>query len=306
MRCEDCLRLLEPYFDGELPRASAAVLAAHLERCGPCSKAHEALGDELALYLQHRCDVIEAPPFWDELLPKLRAENEARVKGAPGRLRRRLATALSALAVPRFSPTATAALLTAAVCLTIAVMKYAGERAEAPAVAEAPEVTKVTDIPTPFRPHASEGPAPLKRQAVEPGGAVANTAAPDTSAAATRATGGRARASRAVSVRAVLAKNEGRPRPASAGEGGAEKLVREAEQRYLAAIGILSRDVGRRRTRLDQRKLAEFDRTLAVIDRAINETRAAAREHPRDPRVVQYMLTAYAKKVEVLREMAQD
>jgi hypothetical protein len=85
-----------------------------------------------------------------------------------------------------------------------------------------------------------------------------------------------------------------------------EELVREAEQKYLAAIALLSRDANRRRSRLDSETVAQFDQTLAAIDRAIAGARRAARGRPDDPVAVQYMLTAYAKKVDVLRQMVSD
>jgi hypothetical protein len=85
-----------------------------------------------------------------------------------------------------------------------------------------------------------------------------------------------------------------------------EELVREAEQKYLAAIALLSRDANRRRSRLDSEALAQFDQTLAAVDRAIAGTRRVARGRPDDPVAVQYMLAAYAKKVDVLRQMVSD
>jgi hypothetical protein len=87
-------------------------------------------------------------------------------------------------------------------------------------------------------------------------------------------------------------------------EESPEELVREAEQKYRAAIAILARDAKQRRTLLEPDVLARFDQTLAAVDRAIDETRRAARRQSDDPIAVQYMLAAYAKKVEVLREMA--
>ncbi|HEV2704591.1 MAG TPA: hypothetical protein VGV59_01625, partial [Pyrinomonadaceae bacterium] len=83
-----------------------------------------------------------------------------------------------------------------------------------------------------------------------------------------------------------------------------DQLVREAEQKYLAAIRLLSHDVRRNRARLDPQTAARFERTLATIDRTIAGTRRAVRQHPGDPVAVNYMLAAYARKVEVLREMA--
>jgi hypothetical protein len=83
-----------------------------------------------------------------------------------------------------------------------------------------------------------------------------------------------------------------------------EQLVREAERKYLAAIGILSRDVKQLNTEIDEPTRMKFEQALASIDRTIDATRKAVREHPSDPVAVQYMLAAYARKVDVLREMA--
>ena len=76
------------------------------------------------------------------------------------------------------------------------------------------------------------------------------------------------------------------------------QLVREAEQKYIAAIAILSRDVNRRRSQIDPTVLARFDSALSDIDRTIKETRRVVREHPDDPVALQYLLSAYAKKVD--------
>jgi hypothetical protein len=72
----------------------------------------------------------------------------------------------------------------------------------------------------------------------------------------------------------------------------------------MAAIALLARDARGRRTLLEPDVRARFEQTLATVDRAISETRRAARQQPDDPIAVQYMLAAYAKKVEILREMA--
>jgi hypothetical protein len=49
--------------------------------------------------------------------------------------------------------------------------------------------------------------------------------------------------------------------------------------------------------------LARLDQALASVDRTIAGTRKAVRQHPDDPVAVQYMLSAYSRKVDVLREM---
>lgn len=82
-----------------------------------------------------------------------------------------------------------------------------------------------------------------------------------------------------------------------------QQLVREAEMKYLAAIAILSRRVAEREPSLAPEVRVRFEESLAAIDRNIAATRQAVRKHPEDPMAVHYMLTAYARKVEVLREM---
>jgi len=94
------------------------------------------------------------------------------------------------------------------------------------------------------------------------------------------------------------------PRAAEPAPLTAEQAVREAEQKYVAAIAILSRDVSKHRSELDPAIAAKFEATLASIDFTIRETKRAVREHPGDPVAAQYMLAAYSEKLDVLREMA--
>jgi len=84
------------------------------------------------------------------------------------------------------------------------------------------------------------------------------------------------------------------------------QLVRDAEQKYLTAIAMLSRDVNRRRSQLDPIMLARFDASLSQIDNTIKETRQVVRGNPEDPIALQYLLAAYSKKVDVLREMTNN
>jgi hypothetical protein len=82
------------------------------------------------------------------------------------------------------------------------------------------------------------------------------------------------------------------------------QLVHEAEQKYLTAIAMLSRDASRKRSQIDPATRARLEQAIASIDRTIAGTRQAVRQHPGDPVVVQYMLAAYARKVDLLRDIA--
>ena len=82
--------------------------------------------------------------------------------------------------------------------------------------------------------------------------------------------------------------------------------MREAEQRYLAAVELLSRDLSRYRMASDPAVVARLQNALAEIDRHIAQTKQAVRDHPGDPVVAQYMMSAYRKKIDVLQEIASE
>lgn len=309
MKCEKCLGLLEPYFDGELDGPSASDVATHLEGCEACAHQLRILKDEQSLYLRYECDGAESPLFWEQVASKIRAEEASRRSAAaarasfPARIRGGLAQALSSLASPRVSPAVMAALLVVAVSLTALVTRYVATRederrasSDHTANADAARRPEAQELPVagaePGRDDAAEAAVGSEAPAL--------TAASENSHERTRRKAEKklAGAERSKASRGILT--------AASSEQSPDRLLREAEQKYLTAITILSRDVGRRRTNMDPETAARFEKTLAVIDRAIVETRAAARRHPRDPEVVQYVLAAYAKKVDVLREMAQD
>jgi hypothetical protein len=82
-----------------------------------------------------------------------------------------------------------------------------------------------------------------------------------------------------------------------------DQVARRAEQQYLSAIEILSRDIKRRRATISPALLSPFKTALAEVDRSIGATRRAVREQPGDPVAVQYLALAYEKKIELLREV---
>ena len=82
-----------------------------------------------------------------------------------------------------------------------------------------------------------------------------------------------------------------------------DQVARGAEQQYLSAIEILARDIKHRRAFISPALLSQFATALADVDRNIAATRRVAREQPRDPFAVQYLASAYEKKVELLREL---
>jgi hypothetical protein len=308
MRCEECRPRIEDYFDGELDEPTAGLMAEHLDVCASCSRLYVKLESEQELYLRYECDAQPAPDFWENVMARAVAQdsddgNSAHLRRPHRRhhyhhlLRDWLEDTLGNFNARRFSPSLTALMVVAAVGVTVGVMRFvnssrgtvatesisqnAGER-ERPA-SVTPEIVRPESVPEDDKPSGNlSGPGvkeqPLKTRSEKRG-------RPALSA-------GNEKTARAGLNRSALGRS---PTP--------DELVREAEQKYVAAIAMLSRDVNRRRSRLDAETIARFEQTLSTIDRTIADTRQAARKHPGDPVAAQYMLTAYARKVDVLREM---
>jgi len=297
MRCEECQAKVEDYFDNELDGQTADLVAQHLAACRLCANVYGKLECEQELYLQYECEAQASPAFWDNVMARSAQNNTAQVFQPLSSLR----GWLSNFSTPRFSPSLTALLVLVAIGLTIGVMRYvnSGDRS----ATSAESISQNGGLP-----------APLPTITPETGINAANQTQGNRTTVEGSETGIKEQPKIAHSsvgrkgkfVLAASVENEGRinRQPQANGRPTPDELVREAEQKYVAAIAMLSRDVNSHRSRLDPKMAARFEQTLAAVERTINDTRRAVREHPGDPVAAQYMLTAYARKVDVLREMA--
>ncbi len=299
MSCEKCLPVLELYLDGELDTQASDFVSAHLSACPSCAEAYRRLTREQELFLSYQCDVEPAPSFWEQTQARIAEEKNARGSAPFVRLKDWLAVSFNAFNTPRFSPTLTIALLVVAVGITVGVMKRLSSNQQ---VREMTAVTQNGDSD----PH----PPRQDKDTTPPSPAGGNNEASQTgkTAGLDRREGGSrnrlARGSRNLSSVFEEGARQSSRNPVTRRRPTPDELVREAEQKYMAAIALLSRDVKRRRSRLAPETAERFQQTLASIDRTIAGTSRAVREHPSDPVAAQYMLTAYAKKVEILRQMA--
>lgn len=298
MRCEECLPLVEDYFDGEVEKEMADLIAQHIAACAGCASAHEQLEREQGFYLRYECDAQVAPSFWNSVMALVTREND-KPATLSSRLRWWLGNTLGAFSAPRFSPSLTALIALAAIGITAGVMLYLNSRERFFDAARASQHTGTpASIPSPAPGEIAAQHRSIITDAADAKGsgtsvgerqpALNSVERKDDSTPAIN----RRRIAR-LSLKPELAARQPTP----------EQLIREAEQRYLAAIAMLSRDVSRQRSRLNAATATRFAQTLAAIDRTITDTRRAVREHPGDPVAAQYMMTAYAKKVDVLREM---
>jgi hypothetical protein len=313
MKCEQCTTNgLEEFLDGELDARRSAEISAHLAACRACARAYEELLDEQAMYASYERDLDVSPQaLWTGVAAHIAAEpSRAQSVDGMGLLHRVRAWLASALVAPRFSPALTAAMMLVAIGATAVVMRYMNSQptqtsdlahGAQPTVTATP--TNVVLQPTP---EATPSVAPPATQNSEPSGGA--NGQPNEAGKTQKPEPQRKR--EAERKPAVPSNDPAQILAASQNneiirrQRATEKLVREAESKYLAAIRMLSEDVNRKRTRLDPQVAARFDETLAAIDRSIAETRRTVLQQRNDPVAVQYMLSAYAKKVEVMREMA--
>ncbi len=281
MKCEECQQFLEEYIDGELEGRLAAQVSAHASSCSDCAKAYRELKQEQEAYTHYQRDIEVTPALWAGVEARIRQEKTARSTGGLAGLFERLA---GLFATPRFSPALAAVLVLLAIGATVFVMSVMNSRNN-----NQPLATNPTHQDNPDSNNANksvEPPAPKPAEKREELAGTGNPAIVE-------------REKKPAVQKQLVAKAP--PKQADPTE-----LIREAEQKYLAAISILSRDFNRRRSQIDPAVLARFDSALTDIDRTIKETRRVVREHPDDPVALQYLLSAYAKKVDTLRDMALD
>jgi hypothetical protein len=307
MKCEDCLAIIEEYFDAELKEQESAKVAEHLTACGICNEVYQSLEQEQQVYTHYQRDIEVSPALWQAVQASIKQQaarqDSIQPEGVVARLRRFFTETFHA---PRFSPALAAMLVVVAVGATVLVMNYVNSQSGRPIVADAnnngattnpanngnktPEANNgvvaggnSNSVPDNNKQEIAPVPSPEREPGVKP-----NLVKPPKSYANN------------LQVAVNNKVESAQPRVT------AEALLRDAEQKYIKAIAILQRDFDKRRSKLDPQLVAKLDASLANIDRTIEDTRKAMRRNSDDPIAVQYMLTAYAKKVEVLRDITTD
>jgi len=96
-------------------------------------------------------------------------------------------------------------------------------------------------------------------------------------------------------VRFVAASNAPKPAPV--------KLM-PGERAYLQAIARLDSTINSNKKSMRPALQVEYERNLAVVDRAIAATRSAAKSNPNDPDAADFMFAAYQSKVDLLNTIA--
>ena len=111
------------------------------------------------------------------------------------------------------------------------------------------------------------------------------------------------------SVEKVATRSKPMPRPATPAAPLSEdqqiqQQIARTEGEYLKAIRLLDRAIVKRKDTLDADTMAQYKSSLALIDDSIDKSRAALKKQPGDLAAGQFLLAAYARKVDVMQEIA--
>jgi len=285
MKCEECQALLEEYFDGELDQVVTGAVSLHVENCLPCSTTLQQLTLESQAFQSYERRLDVSPDLW----ARVRSEigEESRPPALFGAWHPGLGKGLSR----RFSVPVTVGLVLLAIVSTLAVMKYMDNKEAVKQIASSVGNPQLTENQVA---HPAKGSEVVRLDSDS-----ATAREPLITLKGSELKKNVESERRTENVRNRVSSVRADPLEART----PAQLVRDAEKKYLSAIVLLTRDARQRPSQLDSETRAKLDGALAAIDRTIFATRRAVQRNPNDPLAVQYMLSAYGKKVEVLKEM---
>ena len=267
---------LQSYFDGELSTAAMESATSHLASCAMCAEAARELEEESSLL-----SMALAPEF-DASVPteRLRQRIDAAVADlhgfAPVRTKSGIVAGLlgSFSSLLNFRPQRAfgyAALMAVLVFATI----FGIVKLRTPRIDPVTQVANVT--PSPFEPTRVLPPTP------GPGGVVSSP----------------------IKVAPTGSKNSTKGvRPATPRASQATVKLIPGERSYLQTIAKLDSTIKSGEKAMRPTLQVEYERNLAVVDRAIAATRSAAKNNPNDPDAAEFMFAAYQSKVNLLNTIA--
>jgi len=271
-RCLDDAKL-QSYFDGELSIEMMESVTSHLASCVTCAAAARELEEESAFLTSALAAEFESSVPTERLRQRIDAAVLGeRISFAQSTQKRGFFSGLFNFGTQRTLGYASMAVVLAFAAI-IGVVKMRSTT-EPPAVVNAPvqpgneEVAKASPAP-----ETSEIPPVQIAPPVKP----KTIATPHF-------------------VKATTTTNSA-PKPAPV------KLF-PGERSYLQTIARLDSTIKSNKNAMRPSLQVEYERNLAVVDRAIAATRSAAKSNPNDPDAADFMFAAYQSKVDLLNTIA--
>jgi len=286
--------ILQSYFDGELSRDQMESATSHLASCSICSATARELEGELNLVSTALSHEFDAPVPTESL----RARIDAAIAGAQLTNGNRAAVdspvrgwwqSLSALFA--FTPQQSFGYAALVVVLAFAAI-FGILQLRKTTPTQSPDYVANSNSDKPAIPSGNGS----ERNEV--------ALAPKTSDA------GIATPAPPKAIRQTVSRKVRQVRPKAADVNDVNSEVAEVkllpgERSYLQTIAALDSTIkGKGNRPMTPALQAEYERNLALVDRALAATRSAAKKNPNDPEAVEFMFTAYENKVSLLNAVA--
>lgn len=283
MNCERCQTELEDFLYGELSERLAGEMRMHLADCSECAAVRDGLENENALFAQfyEQTAIDPASETWEAVRQRITAEpvRQVQAEAKP----RWWQSLFSGLLTPVVLRQAALALLLVALSVTATVLLMRRGETGSDLAGQNP---KQTVTPTP-QTAVTQNPAPSPTMDL-------------------------AKVEQEKSVKPAAANSPAniRREPAQSQKlSDQELLVRQlakAEREYQGAIKMLDLAIARRRDKIEPDAFKQYESSLALIDNSIAQSKRALREQPNDLAAGQFLLAAYAKKVELMQTIAMN
>jgi hypothetical protein len=280
MSCELCRSELEDFLYGELSDARVSEIRAHLAGCRACASVRDDLKHENELFARYyeQTAIEPSAEMWEAVRERIRTEAAPLRNQETGRTGGGVQAWLfsswlfsswlfkSWLFRPAILRQAAFSLLL--IALTVVVTTWVLKRERDKIDEKSDKVTVRVDDPTP-------APATPTPQVMPP------------------------------ASRAPEAVPRVRPRVRRLTDQGMINLqIARAELEYRNAIRLLDGAIAKRKEGFDPELIRQYESSLALIDDSIAASRRALRERPNDLAAGQFLLAAYARKVELMQEFS--
>jgi anti-sigma factor RsiW len=284
-RCLDEAKL-QSYFDGELSLEMIESVTSHLASCVTCAAAAREIEEESALLTSALAAEIETSVPTERLRERLDAVilGDRLALAQSTQKSSGLAAFFSGLL--SFGTQRTLRYASVAVLLAFAV------------IAAAVKMRTTTTVPPANSTVAQSGnqkPQPDNRQTAQVTANDSTQSAPDVHAI---------KASDHVKPKTVVPRQAKFVAAAGAAPKAESVKLLPGERSYLQAIARLDSTIKSNQKSMRPSLQVEYERNLAVVDRAIAATRSAAKSNPNDPDAADFMFAAYQSKVDLLNTIA--
>ena len=279
-RCLDEARL-QSYFDGELSIDLMESVTSHLASCVDCAAAARELEEETALFTTAFAAEFEASVPTERLRQRIDAAvlGERVAIAQATEKRGGLGAFFSFL---NFGTQRTLGYASLAVLIAFgAIAGVVMMKSEAPV--------------TPNQGVVATTQEPARVQVPETNPAIDPSKEPGTVAISQTATSSQSKKAQTPRHTNKPSTNQARPDPV--------KLL-PGERSYLQTIARLDSTIKSNTKEMRPSLRSEYERNLAVVDRAIAATRTAAKSNPNDPDAADFMFAAYQSKVDLLNTIA--